>query len=120
MNKGVIGFVVAVSLVVTVAIGRPYYLEYQAQKVIAKAQRVIKSYLVDPDSANFKVEKVLSDNSGSIVCGEVNSKNRAGGYNGFHRFIWASYADGDKIAVSGENIQDRFDISYWDIFCKPN
>ena len=47
------------------------------------AREVVKANLKDPNSANFKNERV----SGVVVCGEVNSKNSYGGYNGFGRYM---------------------------------
>lgn len=44
--------------------------------------------LVDPDSALFRHEQFRSDwtAKGSYLCGEVNSKNRMGGYVGYKAF----------------------------------
>lgn len=53
----------------------------------AKAHDAIKNLLFDPDSAQFRNEETASDGS---VCGEVNSKNRMGGYVGFTRFVYVA------------------------------
>lgn len=54
------------------------------------AEAAVKQRLTDPDSAQFQavVEK------GDYVCGEVNSKNKAGGYDGFRRFYVAERGKG--------------------------
>lgn len=62
----------------------------------------IKDALIDPDSAEFKnVYYVLTVNRTAFACGEVNSKNRLGGYTGYKRFITAglkeyTFIDGEK------------------------
>lgn len=43
----------------------------------------VKSLLIDPSSAEFKSIAVFKDGN---YCGEVNSKNRMGGYAGFKAF----------------------------------
>lgn len=56
-----------------------------ATKAIAKVKHEILESLKDPDSAKFRRITVSSD--GSMVCGEVNSKNAMGGYVGFKKFV---------------------------------
>lgn len=74
----------------------------------AKAEQAMRAYfdgtLVDPSSAQFRNVKVYLNVPGSklrtagskttplvdVVCGEVNSKNRMGGYVGFRQFYWDS------------------------------
>lgn len=48
-----------------------------------EAERLVRGYLVDPDSAQFS--EVVTQNG--ITCGLVNSKNRMGGYTGRQIFI---------------------------------
>jgi hypothetical protein len=52
---------------------------------IDDAKAVVRNALTDPDSANFR--DVYLTPKGVIVCGQVNAKNRYGGYVGFRRFI---------------------------------
>lgn len=50
----------------------------------------LKDVLIDPDSANFKnIYFVIAGNRTPFACGEVNSKNRLGGYTGYKHFITA-------------------------------
>jgi hypothetical protein len=116
MRKGVVVPAVSALLIIAVFVGKPYF---QKQAVITTAQDAIKRHLVDPGSAEFKIEKVVYSSISGTVCGEVNSKNRAGGYVGFRRFIWNVLEGKESIAVSEERIQDDFSISDWAIFCKP-
>lgn len=65
-------------------------LEPSDTAVIAGAQIAIKSRAVDPDSVRFRNVRANRQASGTkAVCGEFNAKNRAGGYNGFERFVSA-------------------------------
>jgi DNA-directed RNA polymerase subunit E'/Rpb7 len=45
----------------------------------------VKANLSDPDSAQFK--SFYKNKSSGVICGEVNSKNRMGGYVGFSKFL---------------------------------
>ncbi len=51
---------------------------------LLQAQDMIRSQLIDPGSAQFRNVQGRGD---AAVCGEVNSKNRFGGYVGFRRFV---------------------------------
>ena len=47
----------------------------------------VKEQLFDPESAQFRnVHEGVERKNGWIVCGEVNGKNRFGGYTGFKKF----------------------------------
>lgn len=77
-----------------------------ARKV--RAEQAMRSYfeqtLIDPSSVQFRNLQVFLDVPGSklrtsgsksgplvdVVCGEMNSKNRMGGYVGFKHFYWDS------------------------------
>ncbi|WP_049273158.1 hypothetical protein [Pseudomonas putida] len=49
----------------------------------SKIEAAVKERLVDADSAKFKFPKY---SGGSVYCGQVNAKNRMGGYAGFAVF----------------------------------
>ena len=58
---------------------------------INQVQETVKYGLIDPDSASFRnvraIDMKLADGTTyKSVCGEVNSKNRMGGYVGFTPF----------------------------------
>lgn len=73
----------------------------------------IKDALIDPDSAEFKnVYFVLTVNRTPFACGEVNSKNKLGGYTGYKRFITA----GLKEYTYMEGETDGFN-EYWKQVC---
>ena len=61
------------------------------QKVSA-AKEAIKGELSDPGSAQFRSVRVGAATTAretGFVCGEVNAKNRMGGYVGYRRFMYA-------------------------------
>lgn len=58
-----------------------------------KAQELVKERLKDPDSAKFKnLYPSTPPGGGVIICGEVNAKNKYGGYGGFRRFFSTGFS----------------------------
>lgn len=51
---------------------------------VQRARRVIEPTLLDPASAQFRGVNLYD---GRFLCGEVNAKNRVGGYVGFRKFL---------------------------------
>jgi len=47
------------------------------------AQEAVSARLIDPESAQFRQLRV----DANLVCGEVNARNRLGGYTGFEPFV---------------------------------
>lgn len=69
--------VILVLIFVTIAGGIRYYIEYQSHEPIIQA-------LNDPDSAKFRNERFIGGwTLSGVMCGEVNAKNRLGGYIGY-------------------------------------
>lgn len=59
-------------------------------RIMSSWEGAIKDVLIDSDSAKFRnVYYVIAGGRTSFACGEVNSKNRLGGYTGFKGFITA-------------------------------
>ena len=58
-------------------------------ELVSITKEIVAIHLSDPDSARFRnmgvYEKPLG---GFVVCGEVNGKNRLGGYVGYRRFFF--------------------------------
>jgi hypothetical protein len=52
----------------------------------AEAKEHVRRMLIDPESAQFRDVR----QNGPYTCGEVNSKNRMGGYTGFRKFFGGS------------------------------
>lgn len=78
--------------------------------VIRVGQRAVESRLKDADSAKFRNQFV---GKSGVPCGEVNSKNSFGAYNGFKRYI----ASGGGISViEGEIPDEQFEAS-WQRLC---
>ena len=54
-------------------------------KNIETAKKSIEEHLLDPSSVQYRNVKTYSDN---VVCGEMNGKNKMGGYVGYKPFIY--------------------------------
>jgi hypothetical protein len=75
---------IVVAPVTALVIGLPGYGWYAKQvKPLSMAKDAVKQELTDPDSAVFRNERITTLGA---VCGEVNSRNRMGGYGGFRHF----------------------------------
>lgn len=73
---------VALSLVATLYVLNIGVPGWAANPILAyQAEGQVKEHLTDPQSAQFKNKDGM--------CGEVNSKNKLGGYAGFQRYIAA-------------------------------
>ncbi len=64
----------------------------------------VKARLTDPDSAQFRNVHEIERKGGWIVCGEVNSKNRLGGYVGFKKFS-ATEVEGDLMIADPDTAE---------------
>ena len=93
--------------------------------------------LFDPQSAEFRNEQTSNEGS---VCGEVNAKNRMGGYVGFSRYVYLANVK-SAVITEGEpdfkeyyhDRENEFSREHafekiqsaclfeteWDIFCPP-
>lgn len=58
---------------------------------IKRIEDMVKEQLIDPTSATFKNQKG--------ICGEVNAKNKFGGYTGFKKYIY--FTDSQSVAIEG-------------------
>ncbi|WP_447096862.1 hypothetical protein [Pseudomonas sp. CF10PS3] len=54
---------------------------------VNQAREEVKRNLFDAASAQFRNEKVYRVGDEVVVCGEVNAKNRVGGYGGFAMYV---------------------------------
>lgn len=65
----------------------------------------VKSQLSDPESAQFRnVHEGVERKNGWIVCGEVNAKNKFGGYTGFKKFS-ATEKEGDVLIADSDSVE---------------
>jgi len=71
-------FVSGIPVLCSAATGKQFSSQQKAS-----IEQVIRDQLSDPDSAKFKFPAFLG---GQVYCGEVNAKNKMGGYNGFAPF----------------------------------
>jgi len=72
----------------------------------------IKSSMFDPDSAQFRNMRISLN--GQSLCGEVNGKNKMGGYVGFKRFV---VLQGSPI-VESDDMRATFDAAYKAADCR--
>lgn len=81
MRKAVLGFVVLAAVLVAGVFGYRAYL-------IGELRKPVLEKLNDPDSAVFRSEELVGPwaLSKMVLCGEVNAKNRMGGYIGYRQF----------------------------------
>lgn len=92
--------------------------EAENTKKIDAATNSIREALNDPESARFR--RVALSPKGRAVCGEVNAKNKMGGYVGFRRFIVAADQSGiedDNTSFVESNWQSRcvLDVLYSEV-----
>lgn len=94
MKRVLIGFVVVALAAFAAAYGWRWQL-------ISELRKPILAELNDPDSAVFRSESVVGPwvPSEVIYCGEINARNRMGGYVGYVRFFSWPARDGVKEAV---------------------
>lgn len=83
----------------------------------ARAEALLAGYLIDPGSVQLRKVRTSTVSSDSI-CGEVNAKNRMGGYVGFRRFIASrSAVEVESEDGPGSATNETF-IGLWAVYCK--
>lgn len=75
---------------------------------IRKAHDAVKESLFDPNSAEFRNDHVASDGT---VCGEVNAKNRMGGYVGFTDYYVGPHAIGVQVGDEARGYCDEEEVA---------
>lgn len=83
------------------------------EEVIKLAQDDVIEELIDPDSANFRNEKIIRNNDGLYVCGEVNAKNSFGGYVGFKPYFSAIVGPPSHILTDYEDSVTNTVVLYY-------
>lgn len=80
-------------------------LGYRAY-LIHEMRKPILAMMGDPDSAKFRSERYFGDWTGrnGILCGEVNAKNRMGGYVGYQWF--KSTSERGQVEPDYEKVQN--------------
>jgi len=64
-----------------------FYYSYAEETQIVDAKEKVIALLDDPDSAKFRNIQIITNSKGDdSVCGEINARNRFGGYVGFKKF----------------------------------
>jgi hypothetical protein len=88
----------AVLVVLGAVVAYRYYM-------VSSLRGPVMAEMVDPESAQFRGERYFGPwtVSGGILCGQVNAKNRMGGYVGFKYF--SGNANGALISEFGEDAE---------------
>ena len=74
-----------------------------------KFLNVLRMSLIDSDS--MKVRNITYNDDRDVMCGEVNSKNRLGGYVGFNYF-YVDISEGRKYASISDGSEGYFHSSF--------
>lgn len=70
--------------------------------MVGELRKPVLAKLNDPASAQFRNERTIGWTPyNAILCGEVNAKNRMGGYTGFAAFFAAAKVEADIVGVDG-------------------
>lgn len=92
----------SVLLGIAAAIALAGCADYKLEKDGVEA---VRAAMLDPESAQFRNVRVVANRGGGkLVCGEVNSKNRLGGYVGFQPFL----VDGGDVMTPGTDQYTSF------------
>lgn len=75
--------IVSAVFAININIGVPVYADNEFGDKVKRAREMVKNNLADPYSAKFRNDRVVTGKSLNAVCGQVNMKNRMGGYNGY-------------------------------------
>jgi hypothetical protein len=79
------GLAFALAAGAAILVGALVYRAY----LVHELRKPVLAKLTDPDSALFQNERFIGPwmPSDGVLCGEVNAKNRMGGYVGYSRFV---------------------------------
>jgi len=85
---------------------------------ISKAKKGAGNQMIDPGAVEFRGIAGYRHNGSIVLCGEINGKNRFGGYVGYSHFV---YAGGvlliNKLEGKGEFWENSFN-SNWNVNCQ--
>ncbi|MET0720573.1 MAG: hypothetical protein ABWY64_07035 [Tardiphaga sp.] len=71
----------------------------------ARARAAVYRLLIDPNSASFEAVRTVDMAQASYVCGNVNSKDKAGQYAGHRAFVYAVALDSARIDDDGRIVR---------------
>lgn len=82
-----------------------WYFQLRIPGNVQKFREPILSYTRDPESSVFRNDVIRSRPHDRAYCGEINTKNGAGGLTGFRRFIVEE--NGELVWWEGEGVFDK-------------
>lgn len=80
--------------------------------MVGQMTQPLRQGLFDPDSAQFRNMRLVSNwqKDSSVLCGEMNARNRMGGYIGFVKFVVLTprlyYIDDDELVQEVCTVMD--------------
>jgi hypothetical protein len=118
-----------IALTLLLALAIPAFASTTADRIkafnVEKAKERVADELSDPDSAKFRklfLSEFVNPNNGQAglwLCGEINAKNKMGGYVGYRQFFIKADLDLVQINPAAENEksmegvkQQMFDSAY--------
>lgn len=81
--------------------------------MVTAAQDMVRATLKDPESAQFRNDRIRQFQGKSVACGEVNANNSFGGKSGFKRYVAAS----ETAVVTEEGMEPAEFEKVWSEIC---
>lgn len=82
-----------------------------------EAKELVAAQMLDPESARFRNAALYSDADGFLsLCGDVNAKNRLGGYVGFRPFVY--HVDSASLVILDDDGPDSAFPIARELWCK--
>lgn len=82
--------------------------------LLVAAHDLVRAGLKDPDSAQFRNERIVKFQGKSVACGEVNANNSFGGKAGYKRYV----AAGETAVVTEEVMEPAEFEKVWSQICR--
>lgn len=82
--------------------------------LLVAAHDLVRAGLKDPDSAQFRNDRIVKFKGKSVACGEVNANNSFGGKAGYKRYV----AAGETAVVTEEAMEPAEFEKVWAEICQ--
>lgn len=87
--------------------------ESKERAMVMAAQDLVRATLKDPESAQFRNDRIRQFQGKDVACGEVNANNSFGGKTGFKRYVAAN-----EVAVITEEAMEPAEFEkVWNEIC---
>lgn len=114
MNKRNLCALLLITVISSKVYANKALLDKEGKLFIDNARNTLIDSLNDPDSAKIRKLMYFDDklNKIKVLCGEINAKNRMGGYVGYEKFFISSNGRYD--------IGHKEHTQYYDSYCRNN